>query len=85
MVTGVNGSSNDPAEGVPGSVVKPVMKAVEAFLRQVFGGSEVEVGIELVNDALEPQHCEQPRREGCEERERGGGGGGGGGELGHRG
>lgn len=39
------------------------MEAVETFLRQELGGSEVEVGIKFVNDALETQHGEQSGRE----------------------
>ena len=57
--TGVDGPSDDPAEGVPCSVVKPVVEAVETFLGQEFGRSEVEVGIKLVDDALETQHGKQ--------------------------
>ena len=57
--TRVDGPSNDPAEGVPCSVVKPVVEAVEAFLGQKLGCSEVEVGIKLVDHALETQHGKQ--------------------------
>ena len=41
------------------------MEAVEPFTREVLGGSEVEVGIKLVNNTLEPQNRKQPRGEGC--------------------
>ena len=57
--TGVDGPSDDPPEGVPCSVVKPVVEAVEAFLGQELGRSEVEVGIKLVDHALETQYRKQ--------------------------
>ena len=65
--TGVYGSSDDPSQGVPCSIVKPVMEAIETLRCQVLGGPEVEVRIELVNDALESQDGKQPRGEGCRE------------------
>ncbi len=39
---------------IPGSVIEPVVEGVETLLRQVFSGSIVEVGIELVDHRLEP-------------------------------
>lgn len=51
--TRVKGTASDTAERVPGAVVKPVPEAVEAIGDEVFGGSEVKPGIELVNNALE--------------------------------
>ena len=57
--------SNDPPERVPCSVVKPVVEAVETFLSQELGRSEVEVRIKLVNDALETQHSKQSGGERC--------------------
>ena len=66
--TRVDGPSDDPAQRVPCSVVKPVMEAVEAFLCQELGCSEVEVGVKLVDHALEAQHGEQSRGERWEER-----------------
>lgn len=46
------------------------MEVVEAFLGEELGGSEVEVGIKLVNHALETQHGKQPSGESCNERGR---------------
>ena len=62
--TWIDSSTNDSAQGVPCSVIKPVMEAVESLLGEKLGGTIVEVWIELVNDTLKSQHCKQPRREG---------------------
>lgn len=39
---GVEGSSSDTAERVPGTVIKPVPEAVESIGDQVFCSSEIE-------------------------------------------
>ena len=52
--TGVDGSSDNPTQGVPSSVVKPVVETVESMFRQVLGCAIVEVGIELVNYRFKP-------------------------------
>ena len=41
----------------------PVEKFVEVVLDHVGGGAVVEPRVELVDDRLEPDHGEQPRRE----------------------
>lgn len=41
--TWVNGSPDDPAQGVPCSVVKPVVEFVEPLLSQEAGGAVVEI------------------------------------------
>lgn len=43
--TWVNGSPDDPAQGVPCSVVKPVVEFVEALLGQEAGGAVVEIPV----------------------------------------
>ena len=57
--TRVDGATNDTAQRVPGTVIKPVVKLIEPFLRKEPGGSIVEVGIELVNNTLKSQHREE--------------------------
>ena len=57
--TWVDGSPNDAAQRVPGAVVKPVVKVVEALLGQEASRAVVEVRIKLVDHALKPQHREQ--------------------------
>ena len=59
FVTWINGPSDDTAQWVPGTVVKPVVEVVETLLCQETGGAVVEVGIELVDHTLEAQHREQ--------------------------
>ncbi len=68
ILTRVDSASYDTAQGVPCSVVKPVMEAVEAFLCQVPSRPEVEVGIKLVDNTLEPQHRKQSRGESYREQ-----------------
>lgn len=36
-------ATNDPAERVPCSIIKPVVEAVKTFVGQVFCGSEIEI------------------------------------------
>jgi hypothetical protein len=45
----------------------PVMEVVEAFLREELGGPVVEVRIEFMDDAFEPQDREQTCRKCCGE------------------
>lgn len=52
--TGINSSSNDTAQRVPGSVVKPVVELVETFLCQILGCAVVEVGIKLMDNTFKP-------------------------------
>lgn len=47
--TGVDGASNDTAEGIPGPVIKPVVEGVVAGFGEVFGCAVVEVGVKLVD------------------------------------
>ena len=53
-LTWIDGASDNTSERIPGPVIKPVVEGVEALLRQVLGGSIVEVRIELMNHRLEP-------------------------------
>lgn len=45
--TWVNGSPDDPAQGVPSSVIKPVVEFVEALLSQEAGGAVVEIPVKV--------------------------------------
>lgn len=45
--TWVNGAPDDPAQGVPGSVIKPVVEFVEALLGQEAGGAVVEIPVRV--------------------------------------
>lgn len=45
--TWVNGSPDDPAQGVPRSVIKPVVEFVEALLSQEAGGAVVEIPVRV--------------------------------------
>jgi hypothetical protein len=47
--------------------VSPVVEVVEALLREELGGPVVEVRIEFMNDAFEPQDREETSRKGCGE------------------
>lgn len=51
--TGVESTTGDTAKRVPCSVIEPVPETVEAIGDEVLGCSEVEPGIEFVNDTLE--------------------------------
>lgn len=46
-LTWVNGSPDDPAQGVPRSVIKPVVEFVEALLSQEAGGAVVEIPVRV--------------------------------------
>ena len=56
-----------PAQRVPGPVVKPVQEVVEAMLHHVGCGPVVEPGIELVDDALEPEDENDSEKENDDE------------------
>ena len=55
--TWVDGSSNDPTKGVPGSVIKPIVEIVEALFCEVLCCTVIEVGIKLMNNRFEPASC----------------------------
>ena len=52
--TGVDGSSNDTTQRIPGTIIKPVVEIVETILRQIFGCAIVEVWIKLMNNRFKP-------------------------------
>ena len=54
--TWIDGTTNNPTEWIPCSVIKPVVEVVKSFFSEKLGGSVVEVGIKLMNDALKSQH-----------------------------
>jgi hypothetical protein len=55
----VNGATDDTAQWVPCTVIKPIQKVVETFRGEVLRGPVVEPGVELVN------HLQTPRGEGA--------------------
>ena len=54
--TGVDGTPNNTAQGVPCSVVKPIVKFVKSFFRQEFCSSVVEVRIEFMDHNFIPEN-----------------------------
>ena len=50
----IDGSTNDPAQRVPGSVIKPVVKRIEPVIRQVFGRPVVEIRIKFMDNRFKP-------------------------------
>ena len=61
--TGVDRATDDSSQGVPSTIVEPVVEAVKSFLRQIASCPVVEVRIELVNDVLESENGEQSQGE----------------------
>ena len=57
--TWVDGSPNDTSQRVPGAVIKPIVKVVEAFFCQEASGTVIEVWIKFMDHALKPQHREE--------------------------
>ena len=53
---GVDGAADDTSEGIPCSVVKPVVEIVEPILGQILGCAVVEIWIKLVNDGFKPKY-----------------------------
>lgn len=49
-------TSNNPSQGIPSTVIEPVVEVVEALLGQELCSAVVEVRIKLVDDGLKPQH-----------------------------
>ena len=47
---GIDGATDDTAQGIPGAVIEPVEEVVGSGPGKVLGGSVVEPGIILVND-----------------------------------
>ena len=66
--TWVDCASDDPTKRIPGAIIEPVVELVEALLCQEAGGAVVEVGIELVNNALKAEHREETSGERCKEK-----------------
>ena len=56
---GVDGAADDATERVPGAIIEPIVKRVEALLGEIFRGAIVEVRVELVYDRLVAQHREE--------------------------
>lgn len=48
--TGVDGRSDGTAEWIPGVVIEPCGESLPAVVVEVFGGSEVEVWVEFMNN-----------------------------------
>ena len=57
----VDRSTDDTTQGVPGTVIEPVVKGVEAFFGQELRRAIVEVRIELMDDGFVSQNREQAR------------------------
>ena len=60
----VDSASDDPPQGVPGEVIKPVPELIEAVLGQELSHPVVEVGVKLVDDALILDDRKQAHTEG---------------------
>jgi hypothetical protein len=58
--TWIQGSAHDTAQRIPCAVVKPVQEVVEALRRQVLCCTEVEIRVELVDDAFKLENSVQP-------------------------
>merc|ERR1712059_83122 len=59
-MAGVHSAPHDPAQGVPGTVVKPVKEVVETMLDHVGCRTVVKPGIKLMDDALESDDSKEP-------------------------
>lgn len=46
-------TSDDPSEGIPGSLVEPVVEGIEALFGEKLCRAIVEIRIKLMDDALE--------------------------------
>lgn len=57
-----NRSADDSAKRVPGAIIEPVEKVVEAIFGQMMRRPVVEPGVELVNDRFETDDRKQSRR-----------------------
>ena len=51
----IDGATNNPAQRVPGSVIKPVVEWIEPVVRQVFGRPVVEVRVKLMDNRFKPK------------------------------
>ena len=47
---GVDGTTNDSSKRVPGSVIKPIVEIVKAFVCEVLSCTIIEIRIKFVND-----------------------------------
>ena len=61
--TWIDGATNDTTQGIPGTVIEPVMEVVESFLHKEASCPIVEVGIKLMDNTFKAQHGEQSSRE----------------------
>lgn len=62
--TRINSSSDGTTQRIPTSVIKPIQELKKTFMSQVLGSTEVEVGIELVDNRLVTNHSKQSNGEG---------------------
>lgn len=53
---GVDGAADDAAQRIPGAIIEPIVKLVEALLGKEPRGAVIKVRIELMDDAFEAQH-----------------------------
>lgn len=53
---GIDGAADDAAQRIPGAIIEPIVKLVEALLGKEPRGAVIKVRIELMDDAFEAQH-----------------------------
>jgi len=55
----IDGTTDDPTQGVPSSIVEPIVKVIEAVLGEVFCSAIIEIWIKFMDDRLESKNREE--------------------------
>ena len=55
----IDGASDYSTQGIPSSIIKPIVKGIETLIGQIFRCSVIEVGIKFVYHAFIAEHGEQ--------------------------